>query len=1083
MGQYKKHFYGSTLYGKLPSFYGTYTTEVFDAEEPFTGVVEGTLQCLLPFTTYRPDTYETELTGAWTINGSKQAVTSNMSSTFKFKATGRNVAVKFLLQNKSAQDIKLVLKKEDGTVVKELTESTYSLTTSGIKTVSFGELPYALYIIEGSIVSGTTPFILDSFYLHSAEVGLELRASKDAKTWSDWEVVDITHTLKNNKWIVKGVGKVKHVGVQYIQGRITLLSSEEQSAPTVEKIELLAGDSGLRSEDGMFIATINVASIATAIGKKFAKTRKITWKSKNPENTIMNVRSSSSDRGEFYGAITAPYRQNTKRLRLKEGVLKHSVLIGPIDPSKKQPFWKTLQWNNWDDISFLPKDSSEVGVNYVFSKTSTNKKDPVNLLQLVKQPMNEDNKALKFKPQPYYVTIEMERTRLKGTPVVDVLDMYALMEYKEVKSIENKDISAVDSNNIGIKPIQAVKDTVFQEPVLTGENAYNANSIKNVIVQYILTDKTNRPTEEILYYESEKDKGAKSNVTTNKNDRVFAKALVRYPEKGDKTGVLKHYQYSGGSVQYLRPFSHEMESTFTPSLDAKKLYRYYLLDGWPDERHVVVTGDNLPDIASLYNVSLAELNQLNPKPLYDKDKNLLPGQELAIPNHTWNKKVQTTFGNGTDYTEKSSHNARLKGETDLSSEGIKAEVPTSPEFEYVPWVSEEKIYDGIINPEDIRGAYIRTQYQRSSSSSLEREYTLQVGDTWEKVAKKFEVTVDDLKAKNEGLEIKAGVNIVIPPNILLPHIPVGVEFDGAFPYELVIVENSIHKEDGSVLDESLIPVDWNGKHKPIVATYRESQPVTLEVTRGDVLNDRDALGHAGVIKIISVKNAAGTMSYHPWDDDLQTGDYKLNGDYIDWSPAKQESREPAKGEKYTVVYTHNEVDKVTIHLDSPYEEETGTDVLWRSPEMKVIDGVCTPDQDFIIPMPAIESFEGYGERGVEDYGFIVEDNDLWVETSVFYENNQPFLLGTMKKRNPKVNWHPLINTGYYYLKEDEYYLYSEALVTPLTEKEIPIAKNISYEKTPKDMGIVLTPKRTNHVLNSTFNNKEMKTATTFKFKK
>lgn len=1081
MGQYKKHFYGSTLYGPLPAFFGQWRTEVFDAEEPFTQKVEATIRCLLPYATYKPDSYETELKGSWTISNG-QATSGATTDTFIFKAAGRQFTFNYKYQKTAAQTIRLVLKKEDGTVVATKEASTYSLTqTTG--SVIFDAVPFALYTVEGSIVSGTAPFIFSTFVVHSSEVGIEIRTSKDAQTWSEWEEVTLSHTQQADKaWTLKGTTTTKYSGVRYSQGRITMLTSEETSAPVVERIELLAGDSGTRSEDGRWEGTFNMNLIASAAGKEFKRAAKIKWQAIEPENTTMFIRSASSPIGEFYGAITAPYRKNTKRLRLKDGALSHSVTIGPIDPSKKQPFWKTLEWQGWDDISFLPKDETETKVNYVFSKTSKNIKDPVNLLQEIGQPMKDETHKLLFRPQPFYMTVEMERTRLKGTPVVDLVDLYSLMEYKEVKAIENKNVSGVDNNNEGWTVLQSIKDTVYKEPVVTGENPYNTQSIQKVPVKYILEDKTKRPTDVILYLESEKTKAAKSNTTINKNEKIYAQAFIRHPELGETKGVLKHYQYSGGSVQYLRPHTHEMEPTFTPALDQNKLYRYFVLDGWPTEYHKVVKGDTFADIANSYGVATTELEKLNPKALKDENGQLVTGQSLAIPNYTYNKEVVIDFSNGTNYTEKSSHNARLQKNPDLSSDNLIAKVANSPAHQYVDWVSEEKIYNGTINSNDIRDAYIRTQYNRVSSSSLERTYEVQTNDTWEKIAKKFDIHVDDLKQANEHVEWGIGKTLVIPPNILLPEIPPGVEFDGSFPYVMTIVENSVQKKDGTVLDESWLPIDWNGKHKPLTATYRTSEPVTVEIKRGEILNDKDVLPHAGVNKILHVENLVGTI-YQEWDNDLKVGDFKLVEGYIDWSPVGSGTREPAKGETYKVTYTHSEIEKVTVHLDSTYEEETGTDIVWRSPEVKVLDSVCTPEQDILLKLPAKESFEGYGGRGIEDYAYIVEDNDLWVETSVVEKEDGAYMLGTMKSRNPRYNWHPLINTGHYYLREDEYYLYSESLVTPLTEKEIPVAKNIDYEKTPKDMGIVLMPKRTNYIKNSTLNNKAMKTAVKFSFKK
>lgn len=1077
MGQYQKHLYGSTLYGEIAAFFGQYTTQVFDAEEPFTGKIEHTLTCQLPYATYRADTYETDLIGSWTLNANKQAISGAATDTFKFLASGRIFEFKYLYQKTKAQTIHLELKKKDGTVVQQYDVNTYSLTSTGVGTYVFSDVPYETYTLEGKITSGgDIPFTLDSFRVLTSDVSVEMRASSDLKTWTEWEEVSNTYSMTNNVWKIKGTSTSTYTGVRFAQARLTLITSEQTSAPVVDKVELLAGDSSLRETDGIWTAVLNMESIASASAKKFAKATKIRWTANEPANTTMTIRSSSTPIGEFFGAITAPYRKNTKRLRLKDATAKHSVVIGPIDPTRGKDFWKVLEWREWFDYSYLPKDTTGVKVTYIFSKTKKDREDPGNLLQKIEQPMTTENKKLLFSPQPFYVTIVMEKMAQKGTPVVDMVNLYSNIEYKESIPVEDKVTSAVDNENKGFTRLQAVSDIVFKEPKTTNELPYNVDSISNVAVDYVLTDATRRPTDVYLYYKSEEKLGARSNRTQNKADEIYAQVIVRKLELGQKTGVLEHFQYSGGSVQYLRPHTEEMSPDFTPSLLNSKKYKYYIINGWPQESHVVQTGEKLEDIANMYGVDLSELKQVNPKIQYGQDGSLSAGQILLLPNHSLNENIKVQFENNSVYTLKSSHNGRLDKVTDLSSEKVVASVPTSPTHNYVDWVSEEKIYDGVINHNDIRGAYIRTQYHRPNSTSLERPYIVSAGDTWDSIAKKFEISVDDLKVKNP-VELKEGIMLTIPPNILLPEIPQGVEFEGAMPYELVIVDNSVHKKDGSPLDKSWIPVDWQGKHMPITVVYKTSSPVTVEITRGSVRNDKDALAHNQVIQILACKKADGTP-YQPWDTDLQIGDYKLNGDYIDWSPAKDESREPLEGEKYFVTYTHKEVDYATVQLDTTYLEETGVDFVWRSPEIKVLEGICSPEQDVYIPLPDMSTFDNYGDRGIKDYEYLVEDNDLWVETSVVDYQGKPHILGTMKNRNPKENWHPRIKTGFYYLKEDEYYMYSESLVTELKDKDVPIAKNVIYQ----DGTIVIEPKRENFISNSTLENKTWKTAGTFTFK-
>jgi LysM repeat protein len=576
---------------------------------------------------------------------------------------------------------------------------------------------------------------------------------------------------------------------------------------------------------------------------------------------------------------------------------------------------------------------------------------------------------------------------------------------------------------------------------------------------------------------SEENTVDRKRIATTNTDEIYGKVFHRPPSGG--TGVQMHYQYNGGTVQYLKPRTEEMDSSFTPAIkDLKKKYKYYIVNGWPQEYHIAQPGQTLSDVAVMNGTTEAAIRaaMLSKKLRVQEntDGTLVSGKMVYLPNNSLNPVVETSYLNETDYTTKSSHNARVDKLTDLTSEKIKIEVPTSPEHNYTEWVSEEKIYDGVVNYNDIPMNYSRRQLATLQTSSLEREYTVLNGDTWSTIAKKHIVNLDDLMLKNKGITLTAGQKVVVPANILLPYIEHGVEFDTLNPFEVTIVDNSVQKKDGTPLDKALIPVDWSASTLPLQVWYKASSPVTVEIKRGNIPNDRDALKHRRVLQITNVKKKNG-MRY-------TSDNYRLVDDYIDWSPAQDLSSEPAADETYVVTYIYEQVDYAIVTLGTTYVEETGVDIVWRSTETKTADGICSPGQDALIPLPAMDTFSGYGAKTVKDYTYIVEDNDLWVDTSVVDVEGIPHILGTLKNRNPKENWFPLITPGFYYLKEEEFYMYSETLETPLEEKEIPIAKNVSYVPTAKDMGIRLEPSRSNLITNSTLENKDWKTAGTFNFK-
>ncbi|MEX3713575.1 LysM peptidoglycan-binding domain-containing protein [Cytobacillus horneckiae] len=1082
MAQYQKNFYSSSLYGRIKAFYGEYLTEIFDAQEPFSYKINARIEAVLPSSFYPANSKEfiKAEESAWSIRNT-DIYTTKPNSPVEIYVTGENVAVHVRTQNKGAQTVQAKLYLEElisgaYTWVEKEVKSVSTLSETNpntVKEILFESTGFNDYKIVIQALEPTIEAIIVGVKARTADFSLEIRASKDNKTWSSWEKMPLVKTPQGQQHLVTGQSLTVYNDVRYVQGKIILLASDNKTNPIIDRVELRSDDSGLYDYDGEYTINIDMAQVATSVGATFKHTDKIRWIEQQPPGTELDIRSSSSRDNIFWGPITAPYRQNTKRLRLKRGITTHSATLGVIDEGSKFAYGKTISMHEWDTQAYYPKDESNVKTTYIFSKTFKDQKDPRNLLQQVINPMSAQNKAIQFAPQPYYLTVEMTRSALSGTPVVDVIDIYQTIQYKEPVNITDKDVSAVDGEGQGYKSLQKISDYGFSYPKGANHIPYNQEQISTAQQIYLLEDRSNRPSDLMLYFKSEEDKGVRTNKSILATDQIIAKVTSRKLEFGEETGVLMHYQYGAGKVQYLRPYERELDSTFTPSLLSDLKYRYYIENGWPSEVHMVINGQTIEDVASMYNAKVELIKEINRDLLYNEDGTLTRGQRIEIPNTSRNNKVSLLFKNQTPYTQKSSHNAvydQSKGKvvTDFSSEPISISVPEAPPKGYVDWVSEEKIYSGIINHNDIREEFIRTQYNRSTYSDYDRDYTVVAGDTWESIASKYDIHIYDLKMANESItELTEGSGIIIPPNIILPSLAPEAEFDKENPYEISIIKDSVHKKNGEVIDESFIPINWEGKHLPLEVTYRDSVLLTAEVTRGTDRNGMDPLPLSNVKEIVSIKNESGNITYHEWNPDLQAGDYKLMSNYIDWSPSKAGDLEPEAGSKYIVTYIRKEVDKLVIHLDTDYSEEVGTDLVWRSPEVKVFDGVCTPTQDFKMELPSVETFEGFDEI-YKNIGYIVEDNDLWVETKVINEEGKEYLVGTLNGKDPSKNWHPTINTGYYYLKEQEKYLYSEPLKTVLNEKELPTAKNIEYVNGSTGVGVLLLPKSQNVVKDSGF---------------
>lgn len=1092
MAQYKKNFYSSTLYGRISAFYGDYTTQVFDAVEPFSEAIKTKIFASLPTSFYRgaSEEFEIEKEGDWLVDGS-DLYTKKANSPLRFFATGDDIEIDVRMQKEGEQQIKAVLYKDElvGDKYEWVEKETQSIQTYGlvedkkVKSIKFNRHGFGDFMVELVAEKTSGKAIVVGGRLRTSEVGIQVRASKDNEVWTEWETVSVTpNHVSGDDYELDGVGTTKYSSVRYIQGKVIILASDNINAPVVHRIELRSDDSGLYIRDGRYTAKINMNLVAQSVGKTFKQSDKVVWGEDLPNGTRSEIRSSSSDRDVFWGPITAPYKKETRRLRLKDDVVSHSVTLGPFKESDKFAFSKITKFRDWETQSFYPLDETHTKTEFIFSKTKNDIKNPRNLLQTIESPMYEENKSIRFTPQPYFLTVEMNRTRTSGTPVVDWIEVYQDIEYKEEVNFTDKDMSAVDSEGSGRKVIQKINDYPFTLPSGKSHIDFNKQSIESAEQTYELTDKTNRPSDIILFLLSEEGKTLKTNITTNPSEHIVGQAYHRRLELGDESGLLTHYSYLAGKVQYLRPYERELDSSFTPYLLMDKKYKYYVQNGWPDDYHTVIPGQTLKIVADMHNTTPEELVVENPDLIYNEDETLLKGQMIKVPNNTVNEQVDLVFGNNTYYTEKSSHNAlydQNNGETvtDLSSEKILVSVPNKPELGYVDWVSEEKIYNGVINPNDVRNEFTRIQYNTPTNYGLERSHVVSADETWESIAIKYDIDEIDLVVANSDIkELKSGDEIIIPPNIVLPSISPVAEFESNRKYEIEIVPNSVFKKTGEAISESYIPIDWDGKHVPMELEYRDSEILTAEITRSNDKNGMDPLPLSDVTEIISIRGKDDNMQYHQWNGSF--GDYKLNQNYVDWSPSLAGSNEPAAGSEYVVTYKRKEIDFVKIHLDTDYFEEVGTDIVWRSPEVKVYEGTCTPGEDFKMKLPSFDEFDEYNSH-YKNIGYIVEDNDLWVETKAVEEDGEFYLIGSLNGKDPGKNWHPKIKTGFYYLKEEEFYMYSEPLKTVLKEKELPTVTGVKYVETSSGMGVMLLPKGSNEFRDSSFKNTKWKTAKVF----
>lgn len=1087
MAQYGKNFYGSSYYGRTNAYSGWYTTREIFTDETLQDVVNINIRATLPSASYGPSSPEVTRVGTWTENTTFGNLSSDMSnSELVLTATCDEIVLQYEQRTLAATvtiEVTTSLPGETPTV------QTFTLNTQGasvdpnkiyrISGLAFGKQKVRI-ILPSNNTTGKA-FYFKSFSVRTANLTIESRARLDNAAWDEsfYKKVTMTTTPISGttfEYMVTG-STVSYAGKNKIQLRIFLASSDDGTTPEVQYIETTSGNTKNRTADGNWTAIFDMKQIAIQAGTSFSKVEEVVWTENVPDSTSLTIRSqSSSDNLNIWDDVTVPYKLNTNRIRLKEGYNTGWIDSPILAPASKKPFVTSKEWDSWDDQSFLPPDSAGISIKYDF--LNTQKDNTLNPYVRITNPMNVSNRNLRggrLRNLDNVLRITLKRTAGKQTPVVDYVNLLSYMHYEEDKVIEDQEFSAVDFNNTGKGAVLDMSTLVYQVPSETSNPTYE------------LIDETGRPQDILFYFQTEKDEAIRTGKTTTLANKVWAEARVQ--PSNSTIGLIKNYQYGGGQVNFPLQDKIVLAPTFTPSLKTDVRYRYYLDMGWPTQFHTVIEGDTLDSIATAYGVEVSDILKesgiLNlginmgetndaQKILYSNDGTLVVGQQIRIPNDTYNDAINMYWQSTNDVvTMKSSQNAVLQGDANVESDTIIAEVKASGTYGWVDWVSEEKIYDGVVNLNDIRGEYKRTHSTPESGTSTTIDYIAVTGDTYKSIAERFGVYEEDVRRLNTTVADEqpvVGQRITVPSRIVLPEIhPKAYTQDN--PYDIEIVYNSVKKTDGKILGTNNMVI------KPVQIEYKEVTMTDVEVVRGTIDNGRDLLGHARVKSIIRAQNADKTIVYNPWNESLQIGDFKQDNNYIDWSPTAGTASEPPEGQTYYVDYVIEIPSRVTVTIDTTYYEEGGVDRIWRSPEVKEFSGMCYPGTDHVALLPDFSEWMGLPDPNIEDIEYIVEDNDIWVKTWIEKRNGAWYIIGSLQDRVPKDNWFPTIKTGYYYLGKDEYYLFNEPITIEPTDKEIPIAENVEYVEGKFQNAVQVQEGSRNLIKNSGFDIASSKTTT------
>ncbi len=723
------------------------------------------------------------------------------------------------------------------------------------------------------------------------------------------------------------------------------------------------------------------------------------------------------------------------------------------------------KWTHWDDQSFYPTHKNGTSIRYQIFDDPTDVALGYGAEKTITNPAAVLDRSLGLSAAsaniPLYLRVSLTRNlATAGSPVVDYVDLVADIGYTSILKAGTTnftdELSPLDNANNpafqrGQRELRTITSGAFDWPAATGPVPENKRALQEADKTMTILYSPRFPGQVELYFKKKEGtpsdryravfKGSASysdTICSLVSCATPAASTVSVSEENERK-LYWHYAYDGGRVYYPAEASKELPTTFTPKLESGQKYQFLLANGWPDKTAILPRSMTWEEAADFTSSVIADLQDKNVNVhLYNS---LLPmGIALTLPNTSGNSLVSLRFASNSGLlTKKSTWNGALENET------IVAALQPDAEHQYEEWVSEEKFYTAYLNPNNQWGVYQKIQYAADQPANRQT-YTVKEGDSYASIANQYGLAETELRAANGNRTLSAGATLNLVQNLALPEIDSGI-LVAENPYTIEIIPGSVVRSDnGAVLADAAVVSGY--KEIPgLQYTTTVKGPITYALTRDDLAQGTDSLSYSNTLSVTAVKSLDGSITYIPYNEETETGDYRFSreGNVLDWSPAQEGGREPAAGETYLVTCTYGIVDSITLTFSSGFVEHAAFDKLWRSKEIKTLTGSCTPEQDFYQPLTDAgyrpEDFAGYEPQRFTDVGYLVEDNDLWVKTTIVEIEGVPYLRATMNGEDPARNWYPTIQTGFYYLGAQEYYLYSEPIVHTFGNEAIPIIRN------------------------------------------
>lgn len=1044
MAQYGKNFYGASYYGRRGTFGGQYTSEEINSGNPLTGPLTNTTVVILPTSTYLKDdnafTYSTT-TGTYTYNNNNYAM-FNSAITVDVDLICSEFSL-FYLKNPDGGVLKLSVQ----TYIDGVQVNTYdaSINTAGEATHSIfttPQLPFGEQHITISHDTGSTGYLyIYGINARTTNVEVEVRSKTGAAgSFSNWETLAMTRTITSgvlNGFTLTG-DTSDYNGRDYYQFRAVLGSSDNTTTPLVKSCKFTAGTSSNYSDSGQFKMRVDLGTDVGTIDR-------LVYNASVPENTNLRIQTRTASLTPFtntsWTSWSAPYSTSICRVRLKSYSLSQAAnpiseyIITPvIDPQDKVSFVNLINWiefiakqyvtdqgtsiryqvlnENLDRMTYVDNEYVSLGSGierYIEFTSTDDESGTFNLSRVGDRP----------------IRIKMIITRTQGalsSPVIDYVDYRANARYREYKEFNPNGafkayVSPVYGNNTGII------DLTYNDNAIVGDGTLTTpNNLGYIIptpiggtgpispLYYIETDSNTfgiyKAGEELnLYWKSQNGLINKSISTTNINDIIVAQAKAWPENKLSKADakLFKHYQYSRGYIIYPNVIITPMTNTFQAPLNMSlgMNYSYYLTNGWARPESISNNNDNINihwnsnSLSNISNISEANGSFINSK---------LSNDSIAVSVKT----------------------ANAKGE--------------------VPWVSDEKIFETVVNE---NGVY------------KEKVITIQGADIPE-INSEVAIGNNPYDVDIVYRSVQCNGKIVPEEHIKTPL----KNSDGS------IATN----EDGSIIYEYPKTYFEEDSFEPLTK-YRVS------IKRG-AATPNDLLDPLPDSRILTVHGIYfDSIGANPEDPSAsaasfyQNGyDFEVVGNYIDWSIAYDENgylksgcQVPTAGTEYYVTYTYNAIKKLYVSFRCEYNEYETNKELWTSDIIKEYSGSCSPGRDFKSnPLPTKTSITDWGEIPAnvdkDTLFYVLGDDNIWVST--FLDND--IVVGTLRDRIPSQNWLPKIHNGYYYIGKDEYYLFTEPKTYTPSREEIETAVNAQYVPGRYGDGIFIEEGTTNIVLNSGF---------------